>query len=104
MGPPFAARCSPLPSSSPFSATVLAAAPPPLMLKLPSARKTMTLMAISATVTCGAVVMSRMRTTLVRWLAQSGQRIPTGVVVMQSGQMGLPQLEQETAVSREGWR
>jgi hypothetical protein len=48
--------------------------------------------------------MSRIRTTFVRWLAQSGQRIPTGVVVMQSGQMGLPQLEHETPVSREGWR
>ena len=34
----------------------------------------------------------------------SGQRIPTGVGVMQSGQIGLPQLEQETAVSRSGWR
>ena len=48
--------------------------------------------------------MLRMRTTLVRWLAHSGQRIPTGVVVMQSGQIGRPQLEQETPVSREGWR
>ena len=36
--------------------------------------------------------------------AQSGQRMPTGVVVMQSGQIGLPQFEQETPVSREGWR
>jgi hypothetical protein len=26
------------------------------------------------------------------------------VVVMQSGQIGRPQLEQETPVSREGWR
>jgi hypothetical protein len=42
--------------------------------------------------------------TLVLCREQSGQRIPTGVVVMQSGQMGLPQLEQETPVSREGWR
>jgi hypothetical protein len=41
---------------------------------------------------------------LVRWLAHSGQRIPTGVVVMQSGQIGRPQLAQETPVSREGWR
>jgi hypothetical protein len=40
----------------------------------------------------------------VRWLAQSGQRIPTGVGVMQSGQIGLPQFEHETPVSRLGWR
>jgi len=45
-----------------------------------------------------------MRITLVRCLAHSGQRIPTGVGVMQSGQMGRPQLEQLTPVSREGWR
>ena len=30
--------------------------------------------------------------------------MPTGVVVMQSGQIGRPQFEQETPVSREGWR
>jgi hypothetical protein len=45
-----------------------------------------------------------MRITVVRCLEHSGQRIPTGVVVMQSGQIGLPQEEQETPVSREGWR
>jgi hypothetical protein len=44
------------------------------------------------------------RTTRVRWLAHSGQRIPTGVGVMHSGQIGLPQEEQETRVSRLGWR
>ena len=43
-------------------------------------------------------------TTLVRWLAHSGQRIPTGVGVMQSGQIGRPQEEQETPVSRLGCR
>jgi hypothetical protein len=48
--------------------------------------------------------MSRIRTTFVRCEEHSGQRIPTGVVVMQSGQIGRPQEEQETAVSREGWR
>jgi hypothetical protein len=42
--------------------------------------------------------------TFVRWLAHSGQRIPTGVGVMQSGQIGRPQLEQATPVSREGCR
>jgi hypothetical protein len=40
----------------------------------------------------------------VRWFAHSGQRIPTGVVVMQSGQIGLPQFEQWTPVSRFLWR
>jgi hypothetical protein len=30
--------------------------------------------------------------------------MPTGVDVMQSGQIGLPQFEQETPVSRFGWR
>ncbi len=48
--------------------------------------------------------MSRTRLTLVRCLAHSGQRIPTGVVVMQSGQIGRPQFEHDTPVSREGWR
>ena len=42
--------------------------------------------------------------TLVRWPAHSGQRMPTGVGVMQSGQIGRPQEEQETPVSRSGWR
>ena len=51
---------------------------------------------------CGAP--PGLRTTLVRWLAHSGQRIPTGVGVMQSGQIGRPQEEQETPVSRSGWR
>jgi hypothetical protein len=37
-------------------------------------------------------------------LAHSGQRIPTDVGVMQSGQIGRPQLEQETPVSRWEWR
>jgi len=36
--------------------------------------------------------------------AHSGQRIPTGVGVMQSGQIGRPQFEHETPVSRLGWR
>jgi hypothetical protein len=41
---------------------------------------------------------------LVRCLAHSGQRMPTGVVVMQSGQMGRPQEEHDTPVSRDGCR
>ena len=38
--------------------------------------------------------------TCVFWREHSGQRIPTGVGVMQSGQIGFPQFEQETPVSR----
>ena len=34
----------------------------------------------------------------------SGQRMPTGVGVMQSGQIGRPQFEHETPVSRSGCR
>jgi hypothetical protein len=44
------------------------------------------------------------RVTRVRCRAHSGQRMPTGVGVMQSGQIGRPQLEQETPVSRFGCR
>jgi hypothetical protein len=36
--------------------------------------------------------------------AHWGQRIPTDVGVMQSGQIGRPQEEHDTPVSREGWR
>jgi hypothetical protein len=42
--------------------------------------------------------------TLVVCRAHSGQRIPTEVEVMQSGQIGRPQFEHETPVSRLGWR
>jgi hypothetical protein len=62
------------------------------------------LIAINAYVTCGTVVMSRMRITFVRWREHSGQRIPTGVGVMQSGQIGRPQDEHDTPVSRDGCR
>jgi hypothetical protein len=48
--------------------------------------------------------MFRIVRTRVRWPAHSGQRIPTEVVVMQSGQMGRPQFEQRTPVSRFGCR
>jgi hypothetical protein len=57
-----------------------------------------------ATVTRGSLRVEAIVCTFVRWLAHSGQRIPTGVGVMQSGQMGLPQEEQDTPVSRDGWR
>jgi len=42
--------------------------------------------------------------TLVVSRAHSGHRIPTEVEVMHSGQIGRPQFEQETPVSRLGWR
>ena len=38
------------------------------------------------------------------WPEWSGQRIPTGPNVMQSGQIGRPHSEQETPVSRSGCR
>ena len=34
----------------------------------------------------------------------AGQRMPTGVGVMQSGQIGRPQFEHDTPVTRFGWR
>jgi hypothetical protein len=48
--------------------------------------------------------MLRIVRTGVFWREHSGQRIPTGVDVMQSGQIGRPQFEHETPVSRLGWR
>jgi hypothetical protein len=42
--------------------------------------------------------------TFVLWFAHSGQRMPTGVGVMQSGQMARPQFEHATPVSRFGCR
>jgi hypothetical protein len=49
-------------------------------------------------------VTDRIVFTRVRWRAHSGQRIPTGVGVMQSGQIGRAQFEHDTPVSRDGWR
>jgi hypothetical protein len=48
--------------------------------------------------------MERMLWTFVRCLAHSGQRMPTDVGVMQSGQIGRPQFEHDTPVTRLGWR
>jgi len=59
---------------------------------------------IACVATGAAAVIARGRTTRVRCLAHSGQRIPTVVEVMQSVQIGRPQFEQETPVSRVGWR
>ena len=66
--------------------------------------KAATLMMMRASVTSGWRAVLRSVLTGVRWREHSGQRMPTAVVVMQSGQIGRPQLEQETPVSREGWR
>jgi hypothetical protein len=52
----------------------------------------------------GSVAVDAIVLTCVFWRAHSGQRIPTGVEVMQSGQIGRPQLEHETPVSRLGCR
>ncbi len=52
----------------------------------------------------GSTTSERAVLTFVFCPAQSGQRIPTGVGVMQSGQIGLPHDEHETPVSREGCR
>jgi hypothetical protein len=57
-----------------------------------------------ATVTRGSLRTVRMLWTFVRCLAHSGHRMPTGVGVMQSGQIGRPQDEHETPVVRLGWR
>jgi hypothetical protein len=48
--------------------------------------------------------MLRIVRTFVLCREHSGQRMPTGVAVMQSVQMGRPQLEHATPVSRPGWR
>jgi hypothetical protein len=55
-------------------------------------------------VTRGSEAIVRIVRTFVVWRAHSGQRIPTLVAVMQSVQIGRPQLEQLTPVSRFGWR
>ena len=61
-------------------------------------------MAISAWVTTGLEGPLRTVLTLVRSRAHSGQRMPTDVGVMQSGQIGRPHEEHETPVSRDGCR
>jgi hypothetical protein len=55
-------------------------------------------------VAIGSTAIERIVRTGVRWRAQSGQRMPTVVGVMQSVQNGLPQFEHETPVSTRGWR
>ena len=79
-------------------------APPPAS----SIRKTITLIAIRAIV-AGILPAVGLKApwptrTLVVCRAHSGQRMPTEVEVMHSGQIGRPQFEQETPVSRSGCR
>jgi hypothetical protein len=62
------------------------------------------LIAMSTSVALGVDGSERIVFTFVRSRAHSGQRMPTGVGVMQSGQIGRPQDEHETPVSREGCR
>jgi len=71
------------------------------------------LIAISVWVTIGPRIVS-VRTelraacpgaeTLPPVVAWSGQRMPTGPYVMQSGQIPRPHSEHDTYVSRSGWR
>jgi hypothetical protein len=64
----------------------------------------MTLIAMSAYVSCGSLASVAAVRTFVFWREHSGQRIPTGVGVMQSGQIGRPHDEHDTPVSRLGCR
>jgi hypothetical protein len=77
------------------------AAPAPLSVE-PSASRTQ--IPMSTYVTTGSVDVLAIVFTFVRWLAHSGQRMPTGVGVMQSGHIGRPHEEHATPVSRPGWR
>ena len=60
--------------------------------------------AITAVVMSGRSGIGLSRCTRVRSRAHSGQRMPTGVDVMQFGQIGRSHEEHETPVSRDGWR
>ena len=62
------------------------------------------MIAISAKASCGGPCSEDAVRTFVFCFEHSGQRMPTGVGVMQSGQIGRPQFEQETPVSRLEWR
>src|SRR3954454_22824367 len=59
---------------------------------------------ISVYVRIGSAPAYPRRTTRVFSCEHSGQRMPTEVGVMQSGQIGRPQFEHDTAVSRPGCR
>src|SRR3954449_2911617 len=68
------------------------------------AKKASTFIPISVYVAIGSPPAYARRTTRVLSREHSGQRIPTEVGVMQSGQIDRPQLEHDTAVSRSGCR
>ena len=70
----------------------------------PELKKKTTQVTMIATVTRGSAFIVAAVRTFVRSLEQTGQRMPTDVAVMQSGQIGRPQFEQETPVSRLEWR
>jgi hypothetical protein len=75
-------------------------------LKLPAKARTtpIAVPAPSATRTARTALSACSRTRAERgWRAHSWHLIPTGAGTMQSGQMGLPQDEQETPVSTFGW-
>ena len=96
-----------LPQRAPSANAVLPVVlSPPLPVKT-STRKAATLIAIRTKVaraTDDAEAANVGVRTLVLSRAHSGQRIPTDVGVMQSGQIGRSQREQETPVSRSGCR
>jgi hypothetical protein len=62
------------------------------------------LITIRDCVTLGTLETERIVLTFARSREHSGQRIPTDVGVMQSGQIGRPHDEHDTPVSREGCR
>ena len=92
------------PNSEPWNHTDPPPPPPSGAPAAVSIRNATTLSAISACVATGALGTDGIRLTFVRSREHSGQRIPTGVGVMQSGQIGRPHEEHETPVSREGCR
>src|ERR1044072_1168527 len=94
--------------NGPASARFWNIQPPLVRLRLidpPEARHSTTQIAMIPIVTTGSPpYIDAAVWTFVRCLAHSGQRMPADVAVMQSGQIGRPQFEQETPVSRLGWR
>ena len=78
--------------------------PPEPTPNWPLPRNAMTQAMMRKTVTRGSLRVEASERVFVFWREHSGQRMPTGVGVMQSGQIGRPQLEQRTPVSRDGWR
>src|SRR5437763_1588759 len=92
------------PNSEPLSRTVPPPPPPRYAPDAVSPMNTAMLIAISTCVTPGTARAEPIVLTFVRSREHSGQRIPTEVGVMQSGQIGRPHDEHETPVSRDGCR